>query len=41
MLNGAFFALWGLHDVGVALGDEQAASELEEGVDVLAGELHR
>lgn len=41
VLNGTFFALWGLHDVGVALGDEQAASEFEEGVDVLARELHR
>jgi heparosan-N-sulfate-glucuronate 5-epimerase len=41
VLNGAFFALWGLHDVGVALDDEQAASEFQEGVDVLASELHR
>ena len=41
VLNGAFFALWGLHDVGVALADEKAASEFVEGVDVLARELHR
>lgn len=41
VLNGFFFALWGLHDVGVALGDAQAEREFHEGVDLLARELHR
>jgi len=41
VLNGAFFALWGLHDVAVALADDRAAAEFEEGVDVLAAELSR
>ena len=41
VLNGAFFALWGLHDVGVALDDPQAAREFEECVDALACQLHR
>jgi heparosan-N-sulfate-glucuronate 5-epimerase len=41
VLNGAFFALWGLHDVGVALNDRKAAGEFVAGVDVLARELHR
>jgi len=41
VLNGAFFALWGLHDVGAGLGDGLAAAEFEDGVDVLARELHR
>jgi heparosan-N-sulfate-glucuronate 5-epimerase len=41
VLNGAFFALWGLHDVGLALNDGQAAREFEEGVDAVACQLHR
>jgi hypothetical protein len=41
VLNGAFFALWGLHDVGLALNDTQAAHEFEECVDALASQLHR
>jgi heparosan-N-sulfate-glucuronate 5-epimerase len=41
VLNGAFFALWGLHDVGLALGEDRAVSEFGAGVSVLADELHR
>jgi hypothetical protein len=41
VLNGTFFALWGLQDVGLALGDERAAAMFTEAVDVLARELGR
>jgi hypothetical protein len=41
VLNGAMFALWGLHDVGAALADADAARSFEEGVDSLAASLHR
>jgi heparosan-N-sulfate-glucuronate 5-epimerase len=41
VLNGAIFALWGLRDVGLALGDRAATDEFERGVDVLARNLHR
>lgn len=41
VLNGAIFALWGVRDVGVGLGDDAAASAYEEGLDSLAANLHR
>lgn len=41
VLNGTFFALWGLHDVALALDDEQAAAMFEEALEVLARELGR
>jgi len=41
VLNGAIFALWGLHDVGVALADTHATRAFSEGVDTLAAEIHR
>ena len=41
VLNGTFFALWGLQEVAVALDDEQAAALFEEALEVLARELGR
>ena len=41
VLNGGIFALWGLYDVGAALGDEEIAREFREGADTLAANLHR
>jgi hypothetical protein len=41
VLNGALFALWGLRDVGLALGDAGALTAFEEGVDALAGNIER
>jgi heparosan-N-sulfate-glucuronate 5-epimerase len=41
VLNGAIFALWGLRDVAVGLGDERARLEFEAGVDSLAHNLAR
>jgi heparosan-N-sulfate-glucuronate 5-epimerase len=41
VLNGAVFALWGLRDVAVGLGDGEAAREFETGVDALAASIHR
>lgn len=41
VLNGAIFAWWGLHDVGVGLDDESATEAFEAGVDTLARHLHR
>ena len=41
VLNGAFFALWGFHDVWRALGDEDAGQWFREGVDTLAANLRR
>jgi hypothetical protein len=41
VLNGAIFALWGLHDVAVALGDRSARQAFNDGVETLAANLHR
>jgi heparosan-N-sulfate-glucuronate 5-epimerase len=41
VLNGAFFALWGLHDVGLALNDTQASTDFHHYTDALAHQLHR
>jgi hypothetical protein len=41
VLNGAIFAMWGLRDVGVGLGNADATRAFEEGVDALAANLHR
>jgi heparosan-N-sulfate-glucuronate 5-epimerase len=41
VLNGAFFALWGFHDVGLGLGDARATADFHELVDALADRLHR
>ena len=41
VLNGAVFALWGLRDVGVGLGDRDAARDFEAGVDALAHSIER
>jgi hypothetical protein len=41
VLNGGIFALWGVHDVAVALDDADARRRFEEGVDTLAGAIHR
>jgi hypothetical protein len=41
VLNGAMFALWGMRDVGVGLGDAAASQAFQEGVDSLAANLHR
>ena len=41
VLNGGIFALWGLYDVGAALGDDEIAREFEQGADTLAANLHR
>ncbi|MFN2629831.1 MAG: D-glucuronyl C5-epimerase family protein [Gaiellaceae bacterium] len=41
VLNGAIFALWGLRDVAVGLGDAAAADAFQEGSEVLAQSLHR
>jgi hypothetical protein len=41
VLNGAIFALWGLRDVALALGDERAGEEFEAGVDALAASIDR
>jgi hypothetical protein len=41
VLNGGIFALWGLYDVGAALGDDQIAREFQQGADALAANLHR
>lgn len=41
VLNGAIFALWGLRDVGIALGDDDALARFRDGVDVLAENVHR
>ena len=41
VLNGAMFALWGVRDTGVALGDEVLAAEFEAGVDTLAANIGR
>jgi hypothetical protein len=41
VLNGAMFALWGLRDAGVGLGDDWARQQFEAGVDTLAANVHR
>lgn len=41
VLNGAIFALWGLRDVAVGLGDEAAERALASGVNTLAANLWR
>lgn len=41
VLNGAIFTLWGAHDVGVALGEATARTTFEQGIDMLAKNLHR
>ncbi len=41
VLNGAIFAWWGLRDVGVGLNDVPAMKAFDQGVDVLATNLHR
>jgi hypothetical protein len=41
VLNGAMFALWGMRDVAVGLGDAEAAARFEAGVDSVAANLHR
>jgi D-glucuronyl C5-epimerase-like protein len=40
VLNGLIFALWGMRDVAVGLGDASAGREFEEGVDSLAANIH-
>jgi hypothetical protein len=39
VLNGAVFALWGLHDVAAGLGDERAQRLFEDGLETLAANL--
>jgi hypothetical protein len=41
VLNGGMFAMWGLYDAGLGLGDGAAAAEFEQAVDTLAANLHR
>jgi hypothetical protein len=41
VLNGAVFALWGVHDVAVALDDPGKRRAFSDGVDTLADEIHR
>ena len=41
VLNGGIFALWGCHDVAVALDDALATRLWRDGLDVLAAEIDR
>ncbi len=41
VLNGAFFALWGLRDVGLGLGDQDAMDLYDQGLETLAQEIER
>ena len=41
VLNGAIFALWGLRDVAVGMGDADAGRAFGAGVDALAASIHR
>lgn len=41
VLNGAIFALWGMRDVGLGLGCDEAHGQFDRGVDSLAANLHR
>lgn len=40
ILNGAIYALWGYHDVGVGLGDDDALDRFQAGADMLAATIH-
>lgn len=37
VLNGGIYAMWGAYDVGVGLGDADAARDFADGLDALAG----
>jgi hypothetical protein len=41
VLNGAIFALWGVHDVAAGLGERRFAERFAEGVDALARNVDR
>jgi heparosan-N-sulfate-glucuronate 5-epimerase len=41
VLNGAIFALWGIHDVAIAFNDRALSAEFERRVDALARSTHR
>jgi hypothetical protein len=41
VLNGTIFALWGLRDVAVALNDDPARRQFDDGAQMLALNLHR
>jgi len=41
VLNGGIFALWGLYDAAIGLGDSAAEKAFDEGVEVLAENIHR
>jgi heparosan-N-sulfate-glucuronate 5-epimerase len=41
VLNGGIFALWGCHDVAVALGDSTATRLWRDGLEVLVAEIDR
>jgi heparosan-N-sulfate-glucuronate 5-epimerase len=41
VLNGGMFAMWGLYDVGLGLGQSAAAAAFEDAVDTLAATVHR
>jgi heparosan-N-sulfate-glucuronate 5-epimerase len=41
VLNGGIFAIWGLYDVAVGLGDARARAEFDACVDALARNAHR
>jgi hypothetical protein len=41
VLNGGIFALWGIRDVAVGLGDAAAAALFEDGLSTLAAEIER
>jgi heparosan-N-sulfate-glucuronate 5-epimerase len=41
VLNGGIFAMWGLYDVGVGLGEPGTLAAFHEAVDTLAVNLHR
>jgi heparosan-N-sulfate-glucuronate 5-epimerase len=41
VLNGGIFALWGCHDVAMALGDDAATRLWREGMDALAARIDR
>jgi hypothetical protein len=41
VLNGAIYAIWGVYDVAVGLGDADARAELEELVDTVAENIYR
>lgn len=41
VLNGGIFAIWGWHDVGRGLGDDDAAAMFDEAADTLAATIHR